>query len=70
MRVGVEGGSKTVSSCTAMEEVRKMRRHTTILTRNNQKEREELERYPRSKVRKVFQEERKDGVTRTENWIC
>lgn len=43
-----------------------MRRKTTTLRRSNQKRREERERCPRGKVKKVFQEERND--LRTENW--
>lgn len=42
-----------------------MRRKTTTLRSSNQKRREELERCPRGKVKKVFQEERND--LRTEN---
>lgn len=55
-------GVKVVPLCTALKRSQKVRRKTTIL-KSNQKGREGLERCSRSKVKKVFQDEKNYPVT-------
>lgn len=60
--MGVYWGAVKDRAIVHYNEVRKMRRNTTILKRSNQKGREELEKCPKSKVKKVFQEEKNGQV--------